>query len=417
MPITAQELGRRLRAAREACSLKQEDVAGYLGLSRSTITQMELGNRTVSSLELERLACMFGRDIRDFVAPSFDETDALSALFRSNSEVTGTPEVLEKVRECITIGRELNNVEKLLGIETEVASVATYPHHAPSTRWEAINQGERVADEERRRLGLGMAPVPEMAELIEQQGVRTGLVDLPDDVSGLTIGDSRLGFFVVANRTHHFWRRRFSFAHEYGHLLMDRASLGIVSHSSRSGDLVEVRANSFAACFLMPTDAVMRFIASLGKGKQSRAMLQVYDEHEALVVEGRKAPHSQDIQLYDVVQMAATFGVSVLAAMYRLRNLRLLTDQELAHLKEEDQAGKSRAIARLLGLPDPDHQVSRNEFRRRFIGLGLDAYRRELISTGKLRELARLVDASDTELNAVLDDFVFGGDEGDGCPF
>lgn len=404
MPINARELGRRLRAAREASRMTQEDVAGRIGASRSTVAQMELGNRAVSSLELDRLAYMFGRDIREFVADSFCEDDTLAALFRAEPAVADNPEVVEKVRECIAIGRELTSLEELLGIDREQTTVAAYPQTVPKTRWEAIQQGARVAEEERRRLGLGLSPVPEMTELIELQGVRTGLVDLPDDVSGLSINDPKLGFFVVANRQHHVWRRRFSFAHEYAHLLMDRERLGTVSQASHSDDLIEVRANSFAACFLMPADAVARFVATLGKGKPSRSLVQVYDENEAMTVEGRAAPHSQDLQLYDVVQMGSLFGVSVPAAYYRLRNLRFITDSELSRLKEEDERGKSRTTARLLGIAEPDHTKARNEFRHRFLGLALDAYRRDLISTGKLRELARLVGAPEADLETLIGD-------------
>lgn len=404
MPINAQELGCRLRAAREACRMKQDDVAKHLGTSRSTVAQVELGNRAVSSLELDRLAYLFGRDIREFVADSFRDDDTLAAMFRAEPAVAENPDVIEKVRECIAIGRELTNLEELLGIGREQTTVVAYPQAVPKTRWDAIQQGARVAEEERRRLGLGLSPVPEMTELIEQQGVRTGLVDLPDDVSGLSINDPKLGFFVVANRRHHVWRRRFSFAHEYAHLLMDRDRLGTVSRAAASGDLIEVRANSFAACFLMPAEAVARFVATLGKGKPSRSLVQVYDENEAVTVEGRAAPNSQDLQIYDVVQMASLFGVSVPAALYRLRNLRLVTDAEISRLKEEDERGKSRTTARLLGLADPDHTQARNEFRHRFLGLGLDAFRRDLISTGKLRELAQLVGAPAEDLEALIGD-------------
>ncbi|EQD30852.1 transcriptional regulator, XRE family, partial [mine drainage metagenome] len=59
MPITQQELGRRLKTAREAIGLTQDDVAARLDVSRSAIAQMELGNRAVSSLELDRLAHIY----------------------------------------------------------------------------------------------------------------------------------------------------------------------------------------------------------------------------------------------------------------------------------------------------------------------------------------------------------------------
>ena len=64
MPISQGELSRRIRSAREACRLTQEQVAEHLGVSRPTVAQLEAGNRSVSSLELDRLAHLFGRDVQ-----------------------------------------------------------------------------------------------------------------------------------------------------------------------------------------------------------------------------------------------------------------------------------------------------------------------------------------------------------------
>lgn len=167
MPITPSELGRRIRAAREACRMTQQDVATHIGVSRPTFVQIEAGNRSVSTLELDRLAYLFGRDIRRFVADDFREEDALAALFRAESAVLGEPEVLHKLRECVALGRELTQLERLVGIDRDLAAVAAYSVPAPKTRWEAIQQGQRLAEEERRRLGLGQAPLPELSEWLE----------------------------------------------------------------------------------------------------------------------------------------------------------------------------------------------------------------------------------------------------------
>src|SRR5579863_4036656 len=183
MPITQQELGQRIRRAREACRMTQEDAAKHVGVSRPTFVQIEAGNRQVSSLELDKLAYLFGRDIREFVADSFQEEDSLTALFRAQPAVVGEPEVLNKLRECMALGRELTNLERLVGIDRDLSAVASYPFPAPKVRWEAVQQGQRLAEDERRRLGLGFAPLPDVSELLESQGVRTGLVDLPIDVS------------------------------------------------------------------------------------------------------------------------------------------------------------------------------------------------------------------------------------------
>ena len=79
MSITQQELGRRIRLARDACRMTQEEAAMHLGVSRPTFVQIEAGNRSVSGLELDKLAYRFGRDIRGFVADEFQEQDALAS--------------------------------------------------------------------------------------------------------------------------------------------------------------------------------------------------------------------------------------------------------------------------------------------------------------------------------------------------
>ena len=90
MPVSQKELGQRLQAARDACRMTQEEVAHHLRVSCSTVTQMELGNRAITSLELERLAYLFGRDMREFFAEEFHEEDALVALFRAHPDVAET---------------------------------------------------------------------------------------------------------------------------------------------------------------------------------------------------------------------------------------------------------------------------------------------------------------------------------------
>ena len=407
MPITQVELGRRIRVARESCALTQQQVAERIGLSRSTIVQIEKGSRSVSSLELDQLAYLLGRDIRDLVAESFEERSPLAALFRAEADVLDQPLVADAIRACVALGREVRNLERLLGIELADRTTAAYPMPTPSSRWEAIQQGDRIAREERRRLGLGAAPLPDLVELLDTQGVRAGLVDLPNDVSGLTLNDDDHGLFVIVNRTHHVLRRRFSFAHEYAHVLIDRDRFGLVSRSSDRENVVEVRANAFAAAFLMPEEGVRDYLAGLGKGGTSRPSSEVFDESASIRVEGRAAPGSQAVQLYDVVQLAHHFSVSRIACLYRLKNHRILTDAELDELRKSDSA-RGREIADALGLPEPNHEEARNWFRHRVLGLALEAYRREEISRGKLVELAAKLGIERDQASLLLDDARLG---------
>jgi Zn-dependent peptidase ImmA (M78 family)/transcriptional regulator with XRE-family HTH domain len=401
MPIDQGELGRRIRQAREACGMTQEDVAEKLGVSRATVAQIELGNRSVSGLELGQLAYLFARDIREFLAEKFSDDEVIHALFRSQEDA-GSDGVKQALRDCIAMGHELTSLEELLGINRALKMVVSYPFSAPRSKWEAIQTGAQVAQEERRRLGLGSAPLGDLVQLLEGEGIRTGLVSMPAGVSGLTVSHPRVGIFVVINRDHPAARQRFSWCHEYSHVLLDRQAAGIVSREADRNNLIEVRANSFAANFLMPEEGVRQFAGGLGKGASSRVLAEIFDEAGVVPVDTRTEPGSQDLQLYDVVQMAHSFGVSPLSALYRLRNLRLLTEAEFARLKALDEAGNSHRIAQLLGLPAQDSEHHANEFARRFLGLALEAYRRDLISRTKLLELAERVNISQEAIDNLI---------------
>ena len=120
--------------------------------------------------------------------------------------------------------------------------------------------------------------------------------------------------------------------------------------------------------------------------------MAVFDETDVVQVEQRSVPGSQDIQLYDVALLAHHFGVSRISALYRLKNLRLIDERELQDLKAQEDSGAGKAIADFLaadiGINEPE---SRDEFRRRFLALALEADRREEFTQSKFDELAAMV--------------------------
>jgi len=310
---------------------------------------------------------------------------------------------LKALQDSLALGREMTNLERLLAIDRAQLLTASYELPIPKSRWDAIQQGQKVAAEERQRLGLGAAPIGDLSELLESQGVRTGIVSLPENISGLTLVDATIGVFVVVNASHVAVRQRFSLAHEYGHVLLDRDRAGAISKAENRADLLEVRANAFAAEFLMPADGLEQFVKAFGKGAASRTHVAVFDEAEVVQVEQRSTPGSQDIQLYDVALLAHHFGASRISALYRLKNVRLIDDREFQRLKAEEDSGAGQAIATFLAAPEaPASTVSRDDFRRRFLALALEAYRREEITRSKFSELAALVDLHSDDLRAAL---------------
>ncbi|MGH8210795.1 MAG: helix-turn-helix domain-containing protein [Steroidobacteraceae bacterium] len=403
MELTREQLGQRIRGARESCGLTQEQLAEPARLSRVAIGQIEAGTRSVSSLELDRIAHAVGRDIKSFFAAAFVERDALSALFRSDTELAEQAELHKALQDSLALGREMTNLERLLGTDRAQLLTASYQLPSPQSKWDAIQQGQKVATEERQRLGCGTTPIGDLCDLLESQGVRTGTVTLPPNISGLTLVDETIGVFVVVNADHPPVRQRFSWAHEYAHVLVDRDRSGAISRAENRSDSLEVRANAFAAEFLMPAEGALQFVQTLGKGSASRSQVSVFDGADAVQAEQRSAPGSQDIQLYDAALLAHHFGASRIAALYRLKNLRLIDDPEFQRLKTEEDNGAGQTIAEFLSAPETaPNQSAQDDFRRRFLGLALEAYRREEISRSKLAELAAMVGMQPTEVRHVL---------------
>ena len=400
------ELGRRLRLARKAWKLSQADVAEALDLPRSAVSEMEAGRRGVSGLELHRLAYLYGRDMADFLDEDFEPTGAIAALFRRHAKVRLSRCALESLRRCAALGRETANLERRLGRSQGRTGLPAYSHVPPGSLWEAVEQGSAVAADERGRLDLENRPLPDVARLLESQGVRTTLVDMPDNISGLVFMDSRTGFIVAANRSHHVLRRRFSFAHEYAHLLLDRKMEGRVSIADEQGTLREVRANAFAASFLMPAYAVRAFVADLAKGHRSRRRMDIYDENAPLRVSTRSKSASQRLQMHDVVLLAHHFVVSCPAVLYRLVSLRLITDEERKVLADQHAAGVSRRFRLFFDIPEPDNASEREQFRARFLHLAVEAFRQEEITRRKLMELVQLAGVDESnDLSGILDGF------------
>jgi Zn-dependent peptidase ImmA (M78 family)/DNA-binding XRE family transcriptional regulator len=402
MPLEKEELGRRLKHAREAVGLIQEDVAAQLGISRGALAQFEAGAKAPNSLHLVRLAEIYRRELGELLAEQFDEAarDPLTALFRADALLAGDRERATAVGECVKLCREYTNLETLLGIDQDRVYDVNYNTPPLRTRWDAIRQGERLAEQERARLKLGEDPLTNLAEMLEVQGVRFIELSLSETISGLFLSDSRYGPSIIVNDDHPPRRRMFSCAHEYCHVLVDSDRGGLVSRAENREELPEVRANAFAAAFLMPEGGVRAFIRRLGKGEQSRSWLRAYDE--AAVVEGhrRREAHSQDVQVYDVAHLAHHFGVSYETALYRLLNLKLVTEEERLELAQQKEAAAD--IMRFLG-PEPDAKVPGHKpFRHQLVLLGVEALRREVISRAKLRELCDLAQVQPGEFKAFV---------------
>lgn len=117
-----------------------------------------------------------------------------------------------------------------------------------------------------RELDLFHVPI-NVEAVAERLGAAVVFDDLEDDVSGFLLKENDVTTIAI-NQMHHPNRRRFTIAHECGHLALhasgqkdklwvDKAYLFFRDANASSGEqLEEIQANQFAAALLMPEELV-----------------------------------------------------------------------------------------------------------------------------------------------------------------
>lgn len=395
MPITQEELARRLREARERAGFTQGQVAAALNLERPIIAQIEAGKRKVSSLELAALARFYGRPLQSFFEETL-EPDGISYIWRAAPEVRQEPKIQRAISRGLEIINSILDLEDKLGIsQLSSGPSAVYPKKI-NTKWDAIQHGQEAAVQERQRLNLGIAPISDPAAILDSQGILILGLELPVGISGFTL---RSGQAIVCgiNANEPLVRQRYSLVHEYCHALCDLNDLpAIISRFDEGKDLREIRADVFAANFLMPEEAVKSFLISRGKGMSSRTMGELMVKDKIVSYEARRPGQALKINYLDVMQMADHFGVSVESAIWRLKSLGFISEDEQKDLLEKDKSEGGKVLKKYFGREGVlskgrgQSKIIYQNAGERLLNLAIEAFRQGLISRNKLVELLKL---------------------------
>lgn len=403
------QLATRIGEARRAVGLSQEAAATFLGLSRSAVSELEAGKRPLSGLELAPLARLLGLDGQDFFSDSFDaERSASAVLFGGNPDLCGDADMRTALNRTLSLGRMLRHLEEVLEVLSPETGIPSYAPPFPESKQQAVRQGEQCATFERRRLGLGAQPLPDLAELLDTMGVRATRIPMARGVSGLTLIDRSAGIVVGVNRSHDARQQRFSFAHEYAHVLFDRERQAGVSRIGDRDSLAEVRADAFAAAFLLPADGVRECLEYLAKGHRSGVDSIAFGGCPTPSVPEESGAEEElplarpAVRIHDVAMLANRFGLDRRPVLRRLKRLGIVGDRQFVALcAHEEQFGEE--AARILGLREqPVAENRRSLSETRLVALGVEALRREAISWRKLCELAEAVGLDEQALEHLV---------------
>jgi transcriptional regulator with XRE-family HTH domain len=308
-------LGAKLRIEREHLGLTQEDLAKAVGLSSEFISLLELGKRKPSVESLKSISSFLKRDISYFLE---EKEAAFTNLLRQKTLSTKAKKSLNKFKKYCD---DYLGLEELLGRRLVLAPA--YSHTQP----------ERLALEERQRLGLGDAPIRNIFLLAELNGLRIfrQSFDPEDKISGIFIYfEVKDAAFALIDNNQSLGGQVLTVAHEYYHFLRDRYTDPIIDNPDVFvEDYVslyhprEKFAQLFARRFLMPPSKVRAVIA-----KDLRSNKLTYE---------------------DIVYLKRYFGVNTLAMLHTLRDLDYLSYYQLKEYQALDHISYEKA---LFGKPD-----------------------------------------------------------------
>jgi Zn-dependent peptidase ImmA (M78 family)/DNA-binding XRE family transcriptional regulator len=365
------ELGRRLKAARNAARLTQEQAAARLGLARTTIVAIERGDRGLTADEFVGLCDLYDTSPGHLLRPEAVHVD-LTSQFRRLPGENIDQEALEVTRILQELAGRYVELERKLGRPLEPA----YPPVRRLIRAQLAEQAEDAAAELRGRLGLGQSPIPDLLSLIESElRIRLFIVPLPSRVSGAYAYHEALGACILVNAHHAITRQTWTAAHELGHFLTERHAAEVLEDNTIEDNPGEQFANLFAGALLMPAAAVRTRYRDL------------CESH------GRFSPR-------DLVYLARSFYVSPEAMARRLEQVRLFRKGTFDALRV---AGfDSRTVRGILGETAVPSQP---QFLPRYTLLAVEAYEEGLISEGELARMLRIGRIETRELVESLNAF------------
>jgi Zn-dependent peptidase ImmA (M78 family)/DNA-binding XRE family transcriptional regulator len=368
-----------IRTWREFLHLSPKDIAANAGISEEKLVAIESGDSAgVDELEsIARVLGLRGEQLYDDDIPHSAGSEVLRVLFKSAEGLQPPPVSTLAMLEAARAALDLLELHEALRVpKPEVPSLAQLKR-VPDEPLHKL--GKRQAVAVRNQLDLGRKPIESMRDLLVLRlripvlAANLG-VHGPDAFSVFAPGRRIAIVLNVDGKHENLLVRRFTLAHELGHVCNDRPTQGgkgmACLTDSQHQIEVETRANAFAIHLMLPAD-----------------------------VEKRKSELLEPIEFRRAMEQ---WGIHYSALRLYLKNLLGFSEERMVrecprvdtnaplHIRDAEELEAERSPLKTVPLP------RRGELSR----LVLQEHAAGRMSKGRTRELLRL-DAS-TELDVLV---------------
>lgn len=286
MASIKEAFSQRLSQARAMRGFSLRELSAKMNgeVSHAALQKYEKGEMLPSSDVLIRLADSLEQSPDFFVRPLSVSLDKIEFRKRTKLAVKDERAIRERSRDFFERYLE---VEELLGLDSKF--------HNPLAHVEIRKRDdvETAADKLRSAWKLGHEALPNVVELLEDHEVKVLQLDSADLFDGLSGWAGKVPV-VVLNSNVPADRKRFTALHELGHLLLSFPDDGTCSSKD-----IEHHCHAFASSMLMPRDVFEREFGGC-----------------------RSA-----ISLVELVNIKATYGISIAAIMSRAHRLGFVSSQ------------------------------------------------------------------------------------------
>ncbi len=276
-------IGEKIRLARQANGLSLRDLAALVGVSHTAIAKYEHGQDTPNSDLLLRIAEKLGVKIEYF----FRNTTVNLSIPEYRNKTT-----LKRKQENAIIAKIEEWLERYLTIEDlfpnqQLSKELVFPGNLKDTV-QTPEEAESISEQLRDFWRLGLDPIENFSDLLEDRGIKVGLLDGSDNFDACTFTIEKGTPVIALNRDLPGDRQRFNMAHELGHFFI----------KAKDKKVKEKSAHRFAGAFLVPAQ-----MAQLELGK-----------------------HRHSINLYELHLLKHKYGLSMQAWIYRAKDLGIITE-------------------------------------------------------------------------------------------
>ena len=357
MATNLQTLGKKLSKYRNQLTLTLCEVATATGIEIERLRLIENGLQEPTGDEVLILADHYRCDFKYFISNEesapFEQTET---LYRAHGN-----EFSKQDRAAVQEFLYLCDIEEFL--TREIGTSTQHFNFSPTGKY-FKGHGEAAAAAFRKALGHSDREVPrDIYEEFRSAGVHIFRRKLGNSsISGLFIMHPTAGKCALVNYSEDIYRQRFSAAHEMAHAIFDSGSGPSISYFKTEGlDMLEVRANRFASCYLMPPEVLRRLPSpsTWSEADAQRWANELRVSCDALGIALKEA---------ELVDLSSSDRIR----RYRIPREAKIDPELPVTLNAAQYARKAALLER--GLSD------------HYVGLCFDGYKQGLISLGRLAE-------------------------------